>query len=212
MKINGRLYFISIFSCIILAGLFLHCWKKKGPTAPDVDVSELVASGWEFFEQTPPDYVSALEQFSLAVSLNPNSVAAYTGRGWTYARQAFGPDDDKYSLAADDFANAVTRNNEPRVLGDAWAGLALVQLVLNIYDEAITSADAVLNINANYVFSHDAEITAADLKLVKAHAYFFLGDYEKVVLLLNNLQPGVPHPVDQPEVLLIQLQNLWGSI
>jgi len=209
MKINGRLYFISIFSCIILAALFLHCWKKKGPTAPDVDVSELVASGWEFFEQTPPDYVSALEQFSLAVSLNPNSVEAYIGRGWTYARQAFGADDDKYSLAADDFTNAVTRNNEKI---DAWAGLALVQLVLNNYNEAITSADAVLNINVNYVFSHDAEITAADLKLVKAHAYFFLGDYEEVVSLLNNLQPGVQHPVDQPDVLLIQLQNLWGSI
>ncbi|KPK87308.1 hypothetical protein AMJ80_12215 [bacterium SM23_31] len=212
MLISGRFHFVSIFLSILLTVIFIHCGKEKGPTAPGVNVSELVRSGWEFFEQTPPDYISALEQFSLALFLNSNSVEAYTGRGWSHARRAFGPNDNKYSLAADDFTIAVNRNSKPQVLGDAWAGLALVQLVLNKYEEAVTSADEALNINADYVFSHDPEITAVDLKLIKAHAYFFLGEYEKVVLLLDDLQPGVTHPVNQPEVLLIQLQNLYGSI
>ena len=204
----NRLHIVTTFIVAVFALMITHCGKDTAPTEPDVDVSENIMKGWEFFEQIPPDYPAALEQFSGAILLNPNSAEAYIGRGWTYSRLAFGSDDINYSRAVDDFDRAINRGG---TVLDAWAGLALVQLVLNDYEGAISSADSVVLAEPNYVFAHDTEVTARDLQLVKAQAYFFLGKYDEVVSLLNILQPGEPHPVDKPEVLLIQLQNLWTN-
>ncbi|MFC1513751.1 tetratricopeptide repeat protein [candidate division KSB1 bacterium] len=193
---------------IILSVLLVSCGEDKKPLGPEVDVSNFLVKGWEAFENTPPDLSLALEQFSQAISLNSNSVEAYTGRGWTYARMAFGADSPEYSLARDNFDAALQRNN---TYIDAWAGDALVNLVLNNYEEAKNSADYVIDINSSYVFSHDNEINYVDILIVKAQSHYYLGEYAEVVLILNQLQPGQQHYADQPDQLLIQLQSLINN-
>ena len=188
--------------------IWVNCGSDGSPTEPDVDVSEFIAKGWQFFEQTPPDYSSALQQFSLAIAANSESVEAYTGRGWTYSRIAFGFGDNNYTLARDTFKQATSCISTAY---DAWEGLAFVEIVLNEYENAITSAKTVIVGDPLYVFIHDTDINITDLKLIAAQAYFYLGNYLEVVSLLNDLQPGELHPLDKPDVLLIQLQNLWNS-
>ncbi|MCH7783274.1 hypothetical protein IID62_09435, partial [candidate division KSB1 bacterium] len=74
-----------------VASFGINCGSNKSPSAPDLNVDENIARGWSLFEQSPPDYAGALIEFSQAILLNPESVDAYTGRGWTYSRLAFGP-------------------------------------------------------------------------------------------------------------------------
>lgn len=200
---------LRILILITAVALFaIHCGSNKSPSAPDLNVDENIARGWSLFEQSPPDYEGALIEFSQAILLNPESVEAYTGRGWTYSRLAFGPGDINYVLAKDNFNEAIERNATPF---DALAGLAFVELVLNEYESAIEKAKEVIEGDPEYVFAHDTDITVTELKLILGHAYFFLGDYLQVITILIELQPGEFHPIDKPEVLLAQLQELWGN-
>ena len=60
-RIISGITFLSLL--ITFFALSIKCGKDKAPTDPGVDVSVYVAKGWEFFEQSPPDYESALNTF-----------------------------------------------------------------------------------------------------------------------------------------------------
>ena len=201
---------VVIISLIFGLMGFLYCGKKVSPSAPsDVDVSGYITQGWTYFEQVSPNYTQALEQFNQAISANPKSADAYVGRGWVYAQMAFGLNDVKYNQAKSDFSSAAALSP---LNTDARAGLTLVLAVLNEYQRAIVNADSVLTINPNYQFVHDGRITAAVLKLVKTQCCFYLGRYDDVAALLNQLQPGVSHPANKPDVLLSQIQELTEQL
>jgi len=210
-KLVRRIQSVTGILILIASIMLIQCGSKSSPVSPpsDKDVSVYITQGWLYFEQNPPNYVLALDQFNQALSGNSNSVEAYVGRGWVYALTAFGSNDNKYLQAKNDFTEATNRS---RTNSDARAGLALVLLVLNHYQQAIANADSVLSANPQYQFVHYPRITATVLKLVKVQSYFFLGQYNEVVILLNELQPGVTHPADKPEVLLLQIQELTGEL
>jgi len=203
-RLNVKL--LLLISAVIL--LTINCGSGDGPSAPSIDVSEDIARGWSLFEQSPPDYNGAISEFSQAILQDPESVEAYTGRGWAYSGLAFGMGDINYIRAKDNFNEAIERNNSAF---DAFAGLAFVELVLNEYLSAIDNARAVIQGDPAYVFAHDTDITITDLKLILGQAYFFLGDYFEVISILIELQPGEFHPIDKPEILLAQLQELLGN-
>lgn len=208
MKTKTGLDLRILILIIAVASFAINCGSNKSPSAPALNVDENIARGWSLFEQSPPDYDGALTEFSQAILLNPESVEAYTGRGWAYSRLAFGLGDINYILAKDNFNEAIERS---AAAFDALAGLAFVELVLNEYESAIEKAKRVIEGDPAYVFAHDADITVTDLKLILGQAYFFLGDYSEVITILVELQPNEFHPIDKPEILLAQLQELWGN-
>lgn len=191
-----------------MASLSINCGSSDGPSSPTVDVAEDIARGWSLFEQSPPDYNGAISEFSKAILQNSESVEAFTGRGWAYSGLAFGPGDVNYDLAKNDFNEAIEKNSSAF---DAFAGLAFVELVLNEYSSAIEKALVVIQGDPSYVFAHDPDISITDLKLILGQAYFFLGDYLEVISILIELQPGEFHPIDKPEILLAQLQELLSN-
>jgi len=200
--------FLRLFLLVAIA--FSACGKeKKSPVEPAVTTDTYISEGWTLFEKSPPDYLGSLDEFSHALQIDEDNVEALTGRGWCYAYLAVGPGDIKYSQAVDNFSRAVSLDND---YVDAWAGYALVRFVTNDYSTALTYAITVLTLDSDYVFSHKTDVTADDFQLMKAQIYFYQGTYSDVAAVLDLLEPGVQHPVDQPEVLLQQLQNLWDLI
>jgi len=203
---------ISIIVLSVLAGALLHCGSggDSSPVDPGPveSVSEIIAEAWQLFESAPPDYSGAAAKFSNAITADDEADEAWTGRGWCYAFLGVGPDDTKYTQAISDFNKArVIDSQKP----DTWAGLAFVQFVLNDYNSALSSTNQVLSLAPDYVFSHKTDINVTDIYLMRAHIYFFQAKYDEVVAILDILEPGVTHPVDQPDVLLGQLMDLWGN-
>jgi len=205
-KTNRDFGIVFLISAIVVLGI--NCGSGDSSTTPTIDVSDNIARGWSLYEQFPPDYNGAVTEFSQAIFQDSENVEAYTGRGWAYSGLAFGQGDQNYSLARDNFNEAIERDNSAY---DAYAGLAFVELVLNDYSSAIDNAKVVIQGDPTYIFSHDPGISIPVLKLILGQAYFFLGDYSEVVLILIELQPGEFHPIDNPEILLAQLQELLSN-
>ncbi len=198
---------ICLLSFILVTGL-TGC-GSNGPGGPSNEVLELIEQAWNKFSASSPDYDGALSDFTEAINLDSNVADAFTGKGWCYAKTASGPEDVKYDLAIDWWKQAAAKDSESV---DAYAGLALVYNVKNDYANAITYADEALNLESAYIFDYDTEITWKDLQLVKAHSYYYLGIYEEVVAVLDILLPGMDHPQDQPDVLLVRLQGLFDTL
>lgn len=205
--------FMGLFISAALLG-FAGCSSDGGGTGPETPgpggntAGMKIAEGWQHFEASPPDYNAALAAFGEAVSAKSDTAEAYVGRGWSYAFLAVGSNDLKYSSAIADFNRAKTY--EPANT-DAWAGLALAQYAVKDYNSALSSTNQVLDRDASWVFSHKTDINSVDLHLVRAHVYYFQGKYDLVVEILDLLQPAVVHDSTEPEVLLAQLMELWGS-
>ena len=201
MKKSKRLILVLI--------LFITFCGKETPTGPTLEeqINSLLEEGWTLYSNK--DYTNAILKFSEVIDLDKDNVQAYLGRGWCSAWLAFGSDDQTYVSAVDDFDRILLK--EPENL-DAKAGIAFILLVINQYEGAISAAHFVLEKESNYVFTYDNRISAADLILVLAQSYYYLANYEKVVEQLTLLDPGNNHPVDNPEILLAQIQSLWGNV
>ena len=74
-----------------------------------------------------------------------------------------------------------------------------------LYEQEFRS---VLDDFPNYTFKYDSTITASDLRVLLAQAFFYLGNYTKAVEQLDIIEPGVNHPADNYDVLLSQIQNI----
>jgi len=204
MKKTDILKYFIIFS--LLSGI-MGC-GKDGPGGPSNEVLELIEQAWSKFEAATSDYTEALSDFSEAINLDSNVADAYVGKGWCYARSASGPNNINYDLAIDLWKQAASKDSESV---DAYAGLAHVYNVKNDYANSILYADNALELESAYIFNHDTEITWRDLQLVKAHSYYYLGIYDEVAAVLDILLPLLNHPVDQPEILLARMQELFDA-
>ncbi|MFC1733505.1 tetratricopeptide repeat protein [candidate division KSB1 bacterium] len=206
MKLFNIFVVTALFSSITL----IACGSdESSPSAPVRTIDDIILEGWSAFEQSPPDYNGAIDLFTEALALEDGNPEALTGRGWCYAFLAFGPDDVLYDSALNNFNEATL--SDPNAI-DAWAGLAFVRFVINAYNTALAYANTVLSMDNEYVFEHNPDITINDIHLIRAHIYYYQGKYSSVVTILDLLQPGVAHPADNPEILLSQLQDLWGAI
>lgn len=174
-------------------------------------IQAAIAAGWQAFENG--DYPAAFAQFDSAIALasvSPHYAAlgaeATSGKGWAkaYNREFSDARALLASAATDANADATTKN-------DANAGLALVYLALNDFDNAISRSFAVLSGASSYQFAHDGRIDNARLRLVLAQAYFSVGDYNNAASQLDRIDPNnAPHPTD-PAILLGLIQAQWGT-
>jgi len=187
---------------------FTYCGKDK-PTGPSIEerIELLLEEGWTLYSNL--EYSDAVLKFEEVFELDTDYLPALLGRGWCYARLAFGSNDPTYNLAVNDFDQILIHDPENI---DAKAGIAFILLVNNQYNDAINAANFVLEKDNNYVFSHDDQVSAPDLILLLAQAYYYLAKYDKAAEQLFLLDPVTTHPADDPEILLAQIQSLWGVV
>jgi tetratricopeptide (TPR) repeat protein len=151
--------------CFLIFSLlsFYGCGKKS--TQPEKTASEFAAEGWSLFESD--DFTGAKSKFNEALAKDGNYADAYNGRGWCNAFLDLDPE------AISDFNSANTTNlSKP----DAYAGLAGVHVGTQEFANAVENANIVLSMDPNYQFSHRNSIDYMDLRLIKAQAYYGLGD------------------------------------
>jgi len=189
---------------IIILFVFLNSCSKNGTEPPKPSLDILVEDGWNLFKEA--DYAGAIGKFSDAISFyNDKALKAYTGRGWSYSRVAFGMNDDNYENAISDFKKAISLDSE---LPDSRAGISFVYLIKNEYSKAINMAESVIRDFPNYTFRYDSTINVIDLRILLAQAFYYNGVYDKSAEQLDIIEPGVEHPYEDPEILLTQIQNI----
>lgn len=194
-----------LFSVLLILSfsIFSFC-SKSGTESEKPPLENIIEEGWNYFSDS--DYLNAVVEFNSAIEYyGSQAFEAYNGRGWSYARIAFGSEDDNYNKSMSDFEKALSYEPD---LTDAKVGISFVYLVINYYSKAANTAESVLNDFPNYTFKYDSSITAVDLRILLAQAFFYLGNYSKAAEQLDIIEPGVNHPADNYDVLLSQIQSI----
>jgi tetratricopeptide (TPR) repeat protein len=150
---------------------------------------DFVDEGWQEYENG--NYSEAIAEFKGALNhvQVPNKEFGYNGLGWTYAANSV----DSLDKSRESFDAAIQRRAN---LTEAFAGRGFVHLAQKRYNSAIDDFAQTLELDASFVFSHNSDINANDLRLGLAEAYFFkqnLTDAQAQVDLLdpgNGLDPG----------------------
>lgn len=201
MKKIALLFYLIL--AVFLFSIFILC-SKSGTESEKPPLEDIIEDGWSYFSGS--EYSNAINKFNSAIEYyGSQAFEAYNGRGWSYARIAFGSEDDNYNKSMSDFEKALSYDPD---LTDAKAGVSFVYLVLNYYSKAANTAESVLNDFPNYSFKYDSEITAVDLRVLLAQAFFYLGNYSKAANQLDIIEPGVNHPADNYDILLSQIQSI----
>lgn len=185
MKSYISLFIIFIFSAT--AG----CGAK-------VESKATTSKTWYLFAAR--DYEEALNYF---VDLIPSQGSpAIVGAGWCEIRLGHLSDAEAY------FAQASP--SDP----DGLAGWSLASWGNDNVEVAITKANAVLQINAQYVFPRDHRVDYKDLIWIQAASYFQLHDYAECISKIGLLDPNFsadPNSAGIDHVLLIKLQSLGAA-
>lgn len=149
--------------------------------------SDLVQAAWEAYENG--DFRTAISRFLEIIELHAYWADAYNGLGWCYAS----PQIDSLNKAQNYFDQALAKKPS---LVPAYAGRGFVHLALNQYNKAIADFKKVLELDANFVFEHDASVNVQDVRLGLAEAFFYRQQFslaqEQVDILEpdNGLNPG----------------------
>jgi tetratricopeptide (TPR) repeat protein len=192
-------------SSFLAAGLLAGC-----AAAPETDVREAIAQAWEDFASG--SWAEARDGFQHATGKEPDNVEAWTGLGWSLARLgdlpearvAFTTTRDLRPAAAQAYAGAA-------VVEHAWAGRPMSSASLGL---TISLADSALAISPGFVFEHDTRVTWEDLRLIIAQSAYTLGDYDRVLVEIENLGGDVPNPASPTlaQDILNELEVLFARI
>lgn len=190
----------SIFALVI----FCACGKEKKPTT--LTAPELISQGWTKFEAG--NFSGAGGDFDAAIGLDTTANEAYLGLGWAELRQSHG------GLAEIAFLKYLSRVS---VSDTAEAGLALAYLADAKFQDAITSAKAVLLSNSTWTFSHDSNINHLDLKLVIVQSYYETADYAQSLAAIklyfdSSFNPGDVNTYEGRVALAEKIQSLNEGI
>ncbi len=199
--------FIPLLITLIFAlVIFYGCGGKKGPktlTAP-----ELIDQGWTKFKAG--DFSGASGDFKAALGLDSTATNydALLGLGWTELRQNHGGLSEKAFLA---YLSKVSDSN------DAKGGLALAYLADDKFEDAITSANAVLSSNPDWAFSNDTNMNQLDVKLVLVQSYYETADYAQSLAAIklyfdSSFNPGDVNTNEGRIALAKKIQSLNEGI
>jgi len=142
--------------------------------SPPESYVDLMVEGWSAFDAG--NYQVAADAFAMAAEREATLPEVYLGLGWANFRNQSLQDAKSYLNSALAFAFLDTDNAE-RITIEANAGLAGVALAEGDYSTAINMVDAVLAADADFAFTHDADVDVAALKRIKALASYSTGDF-----------------------------------
>jgi tetratricopeptide (TPR) repeat protein len=148
--------------------------------------SELVGEGWDFFEQAGFD--SALTRFEAAYAYEPEDVGVLEGLGWTLLRlyrfETGGQGLSARSVLEDALAREPGRT-------DCLAGAAFVYYAIEMYDQAIDAAGEVLAAEDGYIFDHDHDVTAVDVRYCLILSLVATGDFIGALDQAKIIDPSI---------------------
>lgn len=162
-------WYHALAAALLLA--FAGCGGGTGTGGTFGSAETLAFEGWESYKDA--GFEEAEELFNSALSLDPTFSEAYNGLGWLQFKQAsLEKDSEKRSrlmaAARENFTRAVASDPDN---ADAWAGQAGLELALNNWLEASSSALKTLQSDADYFSPHD-NIDWRDIRLLWALALF----------------------------------------
>ena len=181
---------VKIFAALMIFAMMSMIWgcdHSSGdiPTAPPTDIPNLIISGWDYFENG--DYESAIVDFTEASSRNALETEAYLGLGWSYVRDSqFNPAISSVFNVSSLISLGIVTDQQDidcymaesyACLAGAYAGLYLDDIATNA-PQVITNVDAALEIDPDFVFTHDSTVNKNALLVSKADAQFILEDYD----------------------------------
>jgi len=182
-KYLNRLPLTLLLSYLLI--LAIGC-KKQGSPEPTAD--DLIVDGWSEFEQG--NYPVADDLFNDALTLDNTSGEGYAGRAWTKAKLDDLPSaEDNIQLAID---NAYSEYHVYILMG-------ALHFVAGEYAQTDSIiAPILLNIQTDWVFSHDMSIGYRDFIIIEAAALYYLGMHTEIVPLITildaTLQPDPTVP------------------
>ncbi|MFH1313735.1 MAG: tetratricopeptide repeat protein [Candidatus Eisenbacteria bacterium] len=201
---NGMKSYLSAASIALVLCLFMGCGENG--CKPEATPEQLTREGWDRFEDN--QYQGALLKFDQALGRDPGHGEAYNGVGWCCANL------DSLEAGIDAFDHAISHGV---ITADPRAGKAVIYRDLEPVDfqTAIGWADSALAIDSDYVFSHDTSLDWKDLRLILAHSYYGLSQYDEAKAQVDILNPGNtldPGSDTYVEDLLAEIQRLGDEI
>jgi hypothetical protein len=210
------MYFIDRISpliILILLGFYTGC-NSNSSTEPDNEqqgeIAQMIIDGWEKFINQ--DYSGADSIFSKAATIaleDKDQARTRTGRGWSlaYLAKGKGLKDLGYLESIQQFERAMALDT---TYMDSYAGACLVFNVRNDYAKSVESGETVIFKQADYEFKpvpdHEKLLDSRHIRLAIAESAFYLGNYNKVVVHLDIIDPDVSHSAANPEGLLERLR------
>lgn len=187
-----------LFAVAILTGCSLG-GSEDGETP-----GSLAGQGWSAFGAG--DYARARDRFEDALDLDAHYADAYNGLGWSLAKL------DDLDGAVENFDAAL---DESQSLRDPLAGKAIVCADSDRSEEAVTAAALLLAADAEYVFSHDPSVSAADIRMVKAKAHCNLAQFAEALYEVQEIEPSFYVNVsttDGRRALLEKIEELINTV
>ena len=188
----------SVGVCLVFGLGFSAC----SPDLPEPTSDFYSKQGWSQYKNG--QYDDAKSSFELAQQLNQDSAEASLGLGWL----AFVESAD-LQTAKEQLENALLladQDGNQDLLNDARAGLAGINLSLELYQDAIKYGE---QIEDGYRFTRGKpNFGYRELTLLLAISYFHLGNYEESVEKIQQLNPKFSwQPEDSPSKILKELEK-----
>ncbi len=148
-------------------------------------VGELLDAGWDFFESDELD--SALVRFEDAYSYEPGNPDVLEALGWTLLRLYRFEGESLSALPL--LLTAVTIDSGCL---DCLVALAFVYQAIEAYEDAIQTAEDALALGgAGYVFEHDPEISASDIRYCLMLSLVAAGDFSGALAEAQIIDPTI---------------------
>ncbi len=180
-----RSWFLLLILTIVLLSLVSSGCYRKGENIPvnPPTANTHLQDAWAAFENG--SYTAAEESFSAAKDRDALKAEAYLGLGWTLAREL------SFDQAISNFRIMQAIGQDPTMLLDSYAGLAVCYAAMKDNDNAIEEAQKVLQLSPSYSFSHDTYIDAKAMHVIIARSYVDQMDYLSALEIVEgSLQAG----------------------
>ncbi len=202
-SVNRRINFV-LGICLVFS---FACSSTMEPDPPDpVDgptFAELAAEGWTLFEAG--NYASAVSKFQEAKNKDRGQVEGYVGLGWSHFKNG------NTSSAISEFSFG---NSQSGADADLFGGWAFALNAAQEYVDSNTQVDRALADNASWAFSHDSNIGANDLTLLKAENHFLLGNFSESLSVVQQLNTAFDADVstsDGQSALAAEIERLQSA-
>jgi len=190
-----------VWLCLTLGLSFLAC----SPDLPEPTADFYAKQGWSQYKND--QYEDAKNSFQLAQQLDQDSTEAALGLGWLAFVKSV--DRQALELAKSELKKALllaNQNGDRDLLDDARAGLAGINLSLELYQDAIKYGE---QIRDDYQFTRgQPSFGSKELTLLLAISYFHLGEYNQSVEKIQQVNPNFSwQSGDPPSKILKELET-----
>ncbi len=198
---------IILVAAIALTAAVTGCSDDDNTSKPEPTYADRIASGWNDYESG--DFAGAAAHFNAAETLDGAQPDAFAGQGWSRMKL------DELAASRDAFlAGHAVAGTASAAQSEILAGLAFVLNAMKDYAGSGAWADSLLATAPDWVFDHEAGISAADVAVVLAEDHFALGQFDEALDVVKTLNPGfaldaVASPADEA-ALADEIERLRG--